>query len=289
MESIISALLGVGENPNETVNISLIQVGGSSTDLIGAAITITDDDTGDTLLTATWNGSTITTEIDVNTNYTVSVENITGYTHPSSVSYQAGYQTERNITFNYALMGIYIEATDHTLYTSSTWASSGKTANSIVIITDAHSFRISLVHNIDITHLPSGDYSAFSTFETVEAARLDFNGKENTQLLLAVNSSITRPAGWCTNYTFPDGITKGYMGSYGQWEIVYNNKATVDACISACNAPALVDYWTSTPGPIKDNAKTFYFHWVKTNGYAISVGDSGPSYSYCRVIADYEI
>ena len=86
--------LGAGDvpvNPNEIVNISLTQVNGDSADLIGAAVTITDDDSGDTLLTTTWNGSTITTEIDVNTNYTVSVDTIEGYKTCPDQSYQAGY------------------------------------------------------------------------------------------------------------------------------------------------------------------------------------------------------
>ena len=94
--------LGAGSapiNPNEVVNITLLQVGGNNADLTGASVTITDDNSGDTLLIAAWNGNTITTEIDVNTNYTVSVETITGYLACADQPYQAGYQTERNISF----------------------------------------------------------------------------------------------------------------------------------------------------------------------------------------------
>ena len=74
-------------NPNETVNISLTQIGGNSADLIGASITITDDDSGDTLYTGSWAGTTLTTEMDVNTEYTISVSVVTGYLTCQDQSY----------------------------------------------------------------------------------------------------------------------------------------------------------------------------------------------------------
>lgn len=242
-------------NPNETVNISLTQVGGSSADLIGAAITITDDDSGDTLYTGTWAGTMLTTEIDVNINYTVSVETITGYLACAPQSYQSGYQTERNISFQYRAMGAYVEATDGTLYTSSMWASSGKTANSIVVLTDVCKIRLALIETSLKIH--TDDEVPLENYLTIKDetnAKIDYNGAGNTDMIIAFNiayntNTTSYAAPYCKafNFTFPNG-EKGCLPSLGQLWTLYKNKATVDACLAACGGTAMdVNYrWSST-------------------------------------------
>ena len=134
---------------SETVNITLTQVRGYDADIIGATVTVTDLDTSATLLSTTWQGNAITLDIEAVTNYKVEVGSVVGYITPSSQQYISKPSRELNITFQYGALGVFIEATDGTLYTSSSWSSSlGKTANSVVVISDMNSFRISGVESL---------------------------------------------------------------------------------------------------------------------------------------------
>lgn len=266
----------LGGDPNETVNISLTQIGGSSSDLIGASVTITDDDTGDTLFSATWNGSTITTEIEVNTNYTVSVETIVGYSHPSPQSYHAYFQNKRNISFQYASQGAYVEAIDGSLYTASTWQSSGKEVNSIVLITSQISVRI-YPTILDYTIIkPMGKANSstdpnpatyVTTVTTANEAKVDYDGYTNTQKWLKYNAATGTytndyAAPYATSTIFPNGVTRGYIPAAGQIYIIRKNYSIVNPCFLAIgiSEPANVHYQSSTYGGI--NAQNYYCVWT---------------------------
>ena len=85
----------------EFVTISLSQTDGSDSDLIGATIVVTDDDTSETLLSTTWQGEAATLRIDSGIEYTVTVGNVIGYTVTNTQSYTAAEGLQRLITFNY--------------------------------------------------------------------------------------------------------------------------------------------------------------------------------------------
>ena len=270
MDKIV--ILGEINNPNGTVNISLTQVGGSSADLIGTTITITDDDSGETLLTATWNGSTITTEIDVNTNYTVSVETIAGYKSCAPQSYQAGYQTERNISFQYRALGVFIEATDGTLYTVTQWDSAGKTANSIVLITNACKRRWALVDFVskEVTTDATKERSYINVLPLISneiTARTDYNGKSNTQKALTVDNSTNFVAGYCNAYTFPDGVTKGYWPAYGEIYQLQLNATAFNACRTKLGLNYYDSYFLSSSFAGNADGTLAIFWSLRSDGY----------------------
>lgn len=284
-------------NPNETVNISLTQVGGNSADLTGASITITDDDSGDTLYTATWAGTMLTTEIDVNTNYTVSVDTITGYLACADQSYQAGYQTERNITFQYRALGAFVEATDGTLYTASTWASSGKTANSVVLITSTMQMRIAIT-KVDkpIGNNPKGAIENFMTAITDEnAAKLDYNGKSNTDKIVQFNISegtnnTNYAAPYCKAFTFPNGDGNAYLPASGQIWIIYQNKTDINNCLTACNGTTLASYVNTSTYSGQDQLPYRYVWQIRlsTGVFARTNGTGLTTVQEVRPISDYE-
>lgn len=281
------------------MNISLTQVGGSSADLIGAAVTITNDDTGDTLFSATWNGSTITTEIDVNTNYTVSVDTITGYLACAPQSYQAGYQTERNISFQYKAFGAFVEATDGTLYTASAWASSGKTANAVVVLTDACKVRMALTETSLQVHSQSDPLGNYITAIPDEAsAKVDYDGEGNTNKFIQYNTAYgtntpSYAAPYCKAYTFSYPIgQKGCFPSLGQLWTLYLNKTMVDACLSACGGAAMSAdwYWSSTYyGQRGTTPYISYRPWILLwNGY-VSDPEGGVTRTFIvRPVSTYE-
>lgn len=256
---VVTSLSGGGAapvNPNETVNISLTQVGGNSADLIGAAVTITDDDTGDTLFSATWNDSIITAEIDVNTNYTVSVETITGYSNSSFQSYHADFQNERNIIFRYVAIGVYVEAIDGTLYKSSFWASSGKTANAVVVIADACKVRIALTETSLMIHSSNTDpLENYITAKDQSSSIVDYDGEGNTNKIIQFNTvygtnTTSYAAPYCKSYTFSYPIgQKGCLPALGQLWTLVQNKTEVNTCLSACGGTVMDTsnfFWSST-------------------------------------------
>lgn len=267
----LASVLGVVANPKETVNISLTQVGGSSADLIGASVTITNDDTSETLLTAAWNGSTITTEIPMLTYYTVSVENIEGYLACEPQSYQAGYQTERNISFQYRAIGAFVEATDGTLYTAAQWASSGKTANSVVLFTSQTKFRIALVESNMAIHSANGSFIGYLPALSLVDAMADFDGYNNTEQIIKFNAAngTNNPsyaAQYCKEYTFPDGTNKGYVMSAGQLNLLILNKVQISECLSACGGTELhlsEYYYSST---VQSETSTETSMWISYVG-----------------------
>lgn len=243
--------LGAGSslNTNETVNISLTQVGGNSADLTGASITITDDDSGDTIYTATWAGIMITTEIPAGTYYTISVSSITGYLDCTDKSYLAGFQTERSINFKYMAPGTYVEATDGTLYTSSAWPSSGKTANSVVYLSESFNFKIALT-NVRLPYhnnTTDTDWTTYMTSLNLTQALQDHNGADNTDNMILFNTAhgtnnTNYAAPYCKAFTFPNGES-AYLPTLGQVNIIVNNRNAFNTCLQACNGTQLEDFY----------------------------------------------
>lgn len=293
----LASVLGGSINPNETLNISLTQVCGDSADLIGASVTITDDDTGDTLYTATWNGTTITTEIDVNTNYTVSVETIACYLACAPQSYQAGYQTTRNISFQYRASGAFVEATDGTLYKASQWLSSGKTANSVVLITSTMQIRIAIT-KVDkpIGNSPTGAIENFMTAITDEsAAKLDYNGKSNTDKIVQFNISegtntTDYAAPYCKAFTFPNGNGNAYLAASGQIWIIYQNKTEINNCLTACNGTTLASVVNTSTYSGQDPLPYRYVWQIGLSDgvFARTNGEGLKTIQQVRPISDYE-
>ena len=252
------------------MNITLTQVGGSSSDLIGVIITITDDDDGSTLFTATWNGGTITTAIEMFTNYTISVETVAGYLACAPQSYQAGYQTERSISFQYRALGAFVEATDGTLYTAAQWSSAGKTPNSIVLLTNVCKFRIALsetklpITSSDNFRAPLENY--LTAIPSAENAKLDYDGFNNTskiiQFNIAYNQNTTSYAApYCRAFSFsyPHG-QKGDLPALGQLWIMSQNKTEINSCLTACGGSVIASssdffdsYRSSTNATINSN------------------------------------
>lgn len=69
--------------------------------LVGATVVVTDDDNSETILSTTWQGTTLTCTIDVGINYTITVGAVTDYITPSSKSFKARAGYTRTETFEY--------------------------------------------------------------------------------------------------------------------------------------------------------------------------------------------
>lgn len=340
--------LGAAVDTKETVRISLTTNQDSSydSDLIGATIVVKNEDTEETILSTTWDGSDVSVQIPQVTRYSIEVGNITGYTTPNSLEFiaVAGYtrnvsltyntelvsvicntynnasavagrtitvndsdytstssptlvkvpygtdytvsvdvytgyakpaakaftasQVSRSVIMTYNQLGVFIEATDGTLYTSSNWSSSGKTANSVVMFLENYSRRIALtgqalkkIHST--ANAPLENY--LTPISTTDQAAADFDGKGNTEKIIQFNiaygtNNSDYAAPYCAAFTFPAG-QKGHFPSGGEMIACINNRTAISACLTACGGTALIlqnDSWyrTSTMGVTEGTNRT---------------------------------
>ena len=89
-----------------------------------------------------------------------------------------------------------------------------------------------------------------TAIKETDQAVLDMDSAGNTANILKAQSSTESAAGYCDAFTFPDGTTKGVLPALGWWQIAYNRKSDVDACLQACGGDAITyleNYqWSST-------------------------------------------
>lgn len=159
-----------------------------------------------------------------------------------------------------------IQHKDGTLYTSGEWLA----AETAGTVTDADANGVAVLYSKyavcpHVIHPKySEGYHTWSSNSSVEvpgvtatydnaAARLDVNGKANTDAILAAVADGTIPdapaAQYCADVTFANG-EKGYLPAAGEIQAWYDNKTAVNACMDAigCDPVDDEDYytWSST-------------------------------------------
>lgn len=186
--------------------------------------------------------------------------------------------------------GVFIEATDGTLYQSTEWKGT-KTANSIVVKQPTVAFRIALTQSSSKMKIHSSYDGALENYMTAISdsaqAKLDMKSVENTANIMKLQSGTDYAAGYCNAFTFPDGKTKGLLPALGWLQTAYDNKVAVDACFAACGATAMAtDYyhWSSTFwGASGSNRRCWILRWSDGN-----VGNNTLSYGdRVRPFAEY--
>lgn len=232
----------------------------------------------------------VTTKIPFDVEYTVSVNTKSGYTSPSSVTETANSKT-KTISMEYTLLtyGVFIEATDGTLYKSTEWTGA-KTANSIVVKQPTVAFRIALTQSSSTMKIHSSYSGALENYMTAieneEQAKLDMKSAENTVNIMKLQSGTGYAAGYCNSFTFPDGKTKGLLPALGWLQTACDNKAAVEACLAACGATAMASnyHWASTfCGEGSSHRNCWTLRWSDGN-----VSTSGLDYlGWVRPFAEY--
>lgn len=116
--------------------------------------------------------------------------------------------------------GVLIQHVDGKLYTMSNWTAGGflpSDANGVAIIDEQACFTIAKDQKSGALLSESLTLEGILTTTVRSDAMTDFNGKNNTEILLATGKSPG--ATEATNYTFPNG-KHGYIGSLGEWSLV---------------------------------------------------------------------
>ena len=232
----------------------------------------------------------VTAKVPFDVEYTVSVNTKPGYTSPSSVTETANNKT-KTISMEYSLVvNVLIEATDGTLYKSTEWTGA-KTANSIVVKQPTASFRIALTQSGSDVKVSDHYYDTWedqmSSIGSENLAKLDMKSATNTSKMLKFNGWNTYAAGYCASYTFPDGNTKGLLPALGWWQVAYENKEAINACLLACGGTAMKTndlYWSSTFYG-NDHGRRSFWVWNWDNGHVTYFEVS--STFYTRPFAEY--
>lgn len=195
----------------------------------------------------------IAVKIPFGTSYSVSVNGKDGFTSPDAQSFTAN-QASRSVTMTYLEIkrGIFILDTDGNLVKRADWNTGNNSkAVGVAVLSDNCKFVISTTENS--SNIQWGGYgttiSNIVTTTDASTAKKDYLGSGNTDKIIAQLGSGNAPAAdYCRGVTFKHG-KKGYLGSLGEWQEAYNNKAEIDACMSLIGGTAIdtsYHHWTST-------------------------------------------
>lgn len=146
--------------------------------------------------------------------------------------------------------GVYIESIDGMLFSASEWTGN-LTANSIVVIADDVSFRMALHDRGTTMRISESSLDPLENFMKAirdpDQAKLDMKSSDNTDNILKLQGSESYAAGYCKQFTFPNGKMTGLLPALGWWKLVYDNLSAVNACLSSCGGSELESqYWSST-------------------------------------------
>lgn len=207
----------------------------------------------------------ITVKIPFGTSYSVSVNGKAGFTSPDAQSFTAN-QASRSVTMTYLEIkrGIFILDTDGNLIKRADWNTGNNSkAVGVAVLSDNCKFVISPSENS--SNISWGGYgttiSNIVTTTDAATAKKDYLGSGNTDKIIAQLGSGNAPAAdYCRGVTFKHG-KKGYLGSLGEWQEAYNNKAEIDACMSLIGGTAIYTsayHWTSTQSSY---VTSWMLHW----------------------------
>jgi hypothetical protein len=162
------------QRPHYSINITLNPTDGST--VSGVTVKVTDSERVEHTGTTNEQGQVTVQNVSIG-DAVVSVPNYikTKITVSSST---------RAFTLNFAafLTGVYIEATDGTLYSKDTWPSTGKTPNSIVLRTGNVSIKMALgVANRKIASNNAAPIENYLTVKAVDEAKVWYDGAGDSE------------------------------------------------------------------------------------------------------------
>ena len=188
---------------------------------------------------------------------------------------------------------VYIQDVNGKLWTTEEWDGSA-VPNAIAVIADEAKFLIALAQApsekslCNVSRAPLEEY--MNGFDRKEA-KADYDGAGNTMKIIVVEGSNDFAAGYCDNFIFPDGKTRGYLPSLGQLAIAYRNKAAIAFALRKCGGDAMVTgyYWSSTfYGMVSYYGSNGLYHECWTFDWCGSTATSGVVFAHqVRPFADF--
>ena len=176
-------------------------------------------------------------DVPAGVDYTISVEDVDGYTTPEPQSFVAESGTRTvDMVYEAVKLGVFIATQAGELIDPNNWTSSSGTAVGVAVCTENSKYIISRTSyhgnyiswssstTIDMSNVPSSTYSfTIATY---------YDGVSYTDAMLGYNSSTSYSAGFARSktITFGNTVLSGYLGSAGEWmDAVNNHQAVMDA------------------------------------------------------------
>ena len=273
----------------------------------GATVNVSGDAIVEGPLELTTNANGLTNEVVVvNGSYSYSALK-TGYSPETGTGTVANTNSIKEVALVYGIQttfhvegpslplanGVYIQDTDHKLYTKTEWEglATKPTPNGIAVISTEASFVIGLGESPEriAWQTTAGDIAGLPNFDTADLAKLDFGGKSNSDIIQAAsNGGANAPANaYCQSYTFPDG-SKGYLPACGELYTAYQNITAINELLTLVGGTSLhlyIHYWsssltsseTSTKSAWMMNFSASIMSGAKTNTYNVRAFTSLPS------------
>lgn len=175
--------------------------------------------------------------------------------------------------------GVYIEDTDGVIYTKEQWDGS-KPVNSIVFISDG--LKVRTYSSMKYESIVPSKGSANPLEE--EQALLDMDGETNTS-----NNANRNPFGTVKNYTWPNGISGGYIPAFGElnkfyqyWDEYVELRTLLGLTL---NGNAIVLSSTATPNIYNSS---YYYNWGINviDGSFVSNSESGCYFIFSKITED---
>lgn len=214
---------------------------------------------------------------------------VTGITNYEGLVSQSVKSTSASCTCNYfEKTDIYIQHIDGTLYTTDEWTAGGyanNQANGVAVVCASTSFVIARTYEISpaIKWGPhNGDIADLSGIGETSMAMSDFDGKGNTEKILAAYGDSDSIAKRCAAFTFPNGKS-GYLGSAGQTNIALLNLTAINAAMAKCGGRSLTysAYYGYATSTITGNG-----YWYVNSSMNLSTNYSRTSTSMAYVFTD---
>ena len=145
--------------------------------------------------------------------------------------------------------GVFIQDINHKLWKICDWDNSVK-PNAIAVISRKTNFLIALGQSesrkpLSLSHnTPLEKY--MTLIESTKDAKADYSGARNTANILKVEPSNVCAAAYCDEFVFPNSKTKGYLPSFGQLYLAFQNKTAIDAALSKCGGTKMRGYFVSS-------------------------------------------
>lgn len=179
-------------------------------------------------------------------------------------------QSDNKMTPSNAPNGVYIYSTDGFIYKKEEWDSSNTNdVIGVVYISDNCKFCIPINYSkVTVFQGMTITSTNLTQIDLEDSAKLDFNGYDNTNLILSTNYTSVDYLGIdeCANYVFKNG-ENGYLMSAGEYCELYSNKEKIEELIKylGINSSLLDDFViTSTISTHASNGYTTF--WIGNYG-----------------------
>ena len=154
-----------------------------------------------------------------------------------------------------AMLGVYIQHIDGTLYTTDEWTAGGfasDQANGVAVGNGLAKFVIAK-ENISDSMIWSSSNATIGGL-TGDKTK-DYDGMKHTSLIIE-KDPLAVAAPECAKYTFPNG-KKGYLPAIGELYIAQVNSASINTALSIIDGVGFVNntsYWSSTEASYQSGA-----------------------------------